>query len=103
VSADHHVSWGPTVLSFVIDSTELESGTGYRVFVQIADQGGERNLFHWHASDARNDEPRPSVITCKKCSGVCQRVASLPKRFENAAYEVFQCLTCEFVDWVQRD
>jgi len=62
-----------------------------------------RNLFHWHASDARNDEPRPSVITCKKCGGVCQRVASLPKRFENAAYEVFQCLTCEFVDWVQRD
>jgi len=75
------------------------------VLVQSADQqeAHVRTLFHSPASDARNDDPRQNAITCKRCGGVSQRVAMLPKRFENAAYEVFQCLTCEFVDWVQRD
>jgi len=62
-----------------------------------------RSLFHSHASDAGNDDPRQNTITCKRCGGVSQHVASLPKRLEDAAYEVFQCLTCEFVEWVQRD
>jgi predicted nucleic-acid-binding Zn-ribbon protein len=62
-----------------------------------------RTRFHRRASEVRNDDPRLHVITCKRCGGVSQRVATLPKRFENAAYEVFQCLKCEFVDWVQRD
>ena len=62
-----------------------------------------RTLFHRTASDAYDDKLQPGILTCKKCGGVSQRVASLPKRFENAAYEVFQCVTCEFVDWVQRD
>jgi len=56
-----------------------------------------------HASDTHNDEPRQNAITCKRCGGVSHRVATLPKRAEDAAYEIFQCLACEFVDWIKRE
>lgn len=59
------------------------------------------NGSHIHASDTHNED-RQSVITCKRCGGDSNRVATLPKRFENAAYEIFQCVTCEFVDWIER-
>ena len=72
---------------------------------EVADQqeANVRTFLQRYVSDACDDEPRLSAITCKKCGGVAQRVATLPKRLENAAFEVFQCRMCEFVDWVQRD
>ena len=55
------------------------------------------------AADTHNDKPQQSVTTCERCGGVSRRIATLPKRVEHAGYEIFQCVTCEAVDWIQRE
>ena len=40
---------------------------------------------------------------CKRCGGLLQLSALLPKRLDSPAYEIFRCVACGFVDWVAQD
>jgi len=40
---------------------------------------------------------------CKRCGGLLELSASLPRRLDSPAYEIFRCGGCGFIDWVAQD
>jgi len=40
---------------------------------------------------------------CKRCGGLLELIASLPKRLDSQAYDIFRCGGCGFVDWITQD
>jgi hypothetical protein len=52
---------------------------------------------------ARDQAPLRAGTVCRRCGGEAKLEAILPKRFDSAAYEIFQCPICDYIDWIQRD
>jgi hydrogenase maturation factor HypF (carbamoyltransferase family) len=40
---------------------------------------------------------------CKRCGRRSVLVTTIPKRSENGAYQVYQCVDCQSIEWLQQD
>jgi len=53
------------------------------------------------------DEPQQSqarkALLCNRCKCELEYLAAIPKRFDAPPYEIFRCVQCAEVRWVERD
>jgi predicted nucleic-acid-binding Zn-ribbon protein len=51
----------------------------------------------------RHDRSISFARTCIKCGSRSERVTTIAESTENAAYQIYQCLECKYVEWLLRD
>lgn len=44
----------------------------------------------------------PEQASCEKCGGLLEELTRLPKRFDHPTFDVFRCMACGVVNWIER-
>jgi hypothetical protein len=57
-------------------------------------------------SRANDDHPRSSrrdkgdPVACERCAAPVQLLTALPRRIDHAAFRIFVCTACNFLQWI---
>lgn len=69
--------------------------------INQADHVGE-TVVTMDAVKYRPLEQYHDLKVCNRCAGASVRVAALLKTMDSLAYEIFQYLNCESIEWISR-
>lgn len=55
-------------------------------------------------NEAANRSAEATLVTCEKCAGGgLEHLTRLPRGFDHPTFDIFRCVACGFVSWIERD
>ena len=72
----------------------IRPGTGERI---------DAMSIHFPADDARQSPTRRcdrDPVACERCAAPVELLTVLPRTVDHAAYRIFACTACNFVQWI---